>query len=487
MAIRLVIVFTFFFVSSFSYAKDNIAIYNTTLEKQKVVKKSLKKAHSKKDIRAFLAQEKRQQRKARTKRRTYRSSLIQRKQQQRKTIATRRIHRSSLIQKKRQQRKARTIKRIHRPSLIHKKQQVIAKKKVESSSIDYFSLLHPHNKKNAVLGGLQPLFSKNLLGKGQTVAFVEYSGTWKDLQDTVSKGGIVPARKRQIYKDNFLPVRGKGPNNNLHSLSEGVEEYARDHGALVASYFLDFSPQAKVLPVSTYYSPVDPFYDVADALLELSRNKEVSVVSLSGYSVSNLPEVLQIKDNLSQTVKYQYKLTFPKKLTDAFKAVTKAGKAIVIATGNEAQEIPLHSPVILDESKWDYGSYLLHLLENLDNETKQCVIFAGNLHPDTLTPSWSSNKAGKRADAQDRFLFAPAGKLHVSYSAQVIDGGTSCAAPFISAALANLLSRSKAITPKRAVKALLESAEIQKDKTIYGRGIIKTHKALEFLEKEIGK
>ncbi|MBX9806066.1 MAG: S8 family serine peptidase [Alphaproteobacteria bacterium] len=107
---------------------------------------------------------------------------------------------------------------------------------------------------------------------------------------------------------------------------------------------------------------------------------------------------------------------------------------------------------------------------------------AGSCDPDTRTITSYSNKPGSLKNAQDAFLFAPGN--HVTNFAKKDDVavGTSFAAPYICAAIANLASK-RNITPKRAVQALKETAERRPDVRTYGRGIIRADKALEYLER----
>ncbi|HLB59946.1 MAG TPA: hypothetical protein VJL87_07710 [Bdellovibrionota bacterium] len=121
-----------------------------------------------------------------------------------------------------------------------------------------------------------------------------------------------------------------------------------------------------------------------------------------------------------------------------------------------------------------------HLVESLDAETLQSVILAGNLDPNTLLASESSNRPGNWVEAQDRFLYAPG--HHMLSHFDFVEWGTSLSAPYICAAIANLCSK-PGVTPKMAVKALMDSADERPEKAIYGRGVIRADKALELLER----
>jgi uncharacterized protein YdbL (DUF1318 family) len=180
------------------------------------------------------------------------------------------------------------------------------------------------------------------------------------------------------------------------------------------------------------------------------------------------------------TEEYLYKTIYPPILIEAFKAVAKAGKVVVIAAGNEAEAIDLPQFRRLGQGGEELAGYLMH---ELDAETRQSIVLAGSYDRMTNTIACYSNRAGSLKNVQESFLLAPGN--HVTNFAKNDDVaiGTSFAAPYICAAIANLASK-RNITPKRAVQALKETAERRPDVRTYGRGIIRADKALELLERQ---
>ncbi len=216
-------------------------------------------------------------------------------------------------------------------------------------------------------------------------------------------------------------------------------------------------------------------------MIDLVGRKDINIINVEGchciYDISVREYVL------NGIPKYEYKYSLPKKLINAYKSVTKAGKIIIHAAGNEGEEL---QPYQFSETQTIfYSPYFFDLLDKLNSEEKLSIAIVGNLDPDTRSAIASSNKPGKRTDAQERFLFAPAGKVKLSYTGEVFNGGTSLAAPYICAAVANLLSKSKTLTPKKALNILLESSEKQQDVATYGRGIIRASRALEVLDEPL--
>ena len=60
----------------------------------------------------------------------------------------------------------------------------------------------------------------------------------------------------------------------------------QSHGAKVSSVILELAPHAKVLPVSSYYDASSShLYDVAHALMTLSRRPEVNIINISAGPV----------------------------------------------------------------------------------------------------------------------------------------------------------------------------------------------------------
>ncbi|MBX9806069.1 MAG: S8 family serine peptidase [Alphaproteobacteria bacterium] len=245
---------------------------------------------------------------------------------------------------------------------------------------------------------------------------------------------------------------------------------------------MDFAPQAKVLPVSTYNTyGSSQFYDMEKALTELSQRSEVGIINMSsGYTNFDV-----IRRNVRKTNGKEEKLIkiiHPPKLIEAFKAVVKAGKVVVIGAGNEGKTIDV--PQFRPSGQGDIWKELAgQLMQELDVETRQSIVVAGSYDRMTNAIASYSNKAGCLKNVQDAFLLAPGN--HVTNFAKNDDlaVGTSFAAPYICAAIANLASK-RNITPKKAVQALKETAERRPDVRTYGRGIIRADKALELLERQ---
>ncbi|KAB2832180.1 MAG: S8 family serine peptidase, partial [Caedimonadaceae bacterium] len=286
-------------------------------------------------------------------------------------------------------------------------------------------------------------------GQGQTVAVIELSGEWQQIKDVANgKYGKLPPERKANYKFNFLTPIG-GPGLHPEEMNDWVRDRGNDfyHGSGVSSVVLDLAPQAKVLPVSTYlFWHSDEFYDVADALMDLSRRSDVGIINMSsGYaqythSLKTVHKQDGTKINLFKTI-------YRPKLVEAFKAVAKAGKVVVIAAGN--QGIPIQVPeFVTSEENVRRQDLFGHLMQELDPETRQSVILAGSYDPETRKIASYSNKPGSLKNAQDAFLFAP-GK-HLQQYDYMVGDGTSLAAPYICATIANLASK-RNITPKRAV------------------------------------
>ena len=334
---------------------------------------------------------------------------------------------------------------------------------------------------------MKKFFDQNQLGYGQTIAVIESCGTWGSMKNALTNSqSPLPKTLREDYKDRFLAPIGKGPggNPNIKDAYEiKVDPY--DHGSLVASVLMDLSPQAKVLPVSTGIVNAVTKYNTEDALMELAARKDVNIVNLSG-GVAYFASYYNLHFNgynSDGTPKRGYPIFFDPKVVKSFKAIIKSGKVIVMAAGNEGEQ--LNEPRKLrnhqDYHHRDYYHYLFqHIFKGLTEEEKKSVILAGNLNSDTRLASPCSNRPGSKKENQNRFLFAP-GKGKISYLDSE-SNGTCFSAAYISSALANLLSKSKKITPKAAVKTLLDSAELQKDVATYGRGIIRADRALDWLE-----
>jgi hypothetical protein len=267
-----------------------------------------------------------------------------------KTALSKRARRTSVSPKSQHQRKASLVQKKQSSQVALKKTQFkknLQQKKApvsRNSSLrkpDYLSLLPYHDQQRAKDGGLDKLLSRDMKGQGQTVAVIELSGEWKALKDAANgKYGGLPPEIKANYKSNFLtPIGGPG----LHP--EQMNDWIRDrgdspyHGSSVSSVVLDLTPQAKVLPVSTYYCRHShQFYDTADALMDLSRRPDVSIINMSS-GFTNFEKTSKGKLGTSETKEYLFKRIYPPKLTEAFKAVAKTGKVVVIAVGNEGKSI----------------------------------------------------------------------------------------------------------------------------------------------------
>jgi hypothetical protein len=410
-----------------------------------------------------------------------------------KIISSKRTRHTSLSPKPRSQQKmSRAQKRQRAKSTFNKNQRVHnipiknipLKQSLPSQKPDYLTFLHPHNQNNAKACGLGQLLAKDMKGRGQTVAVIELSGEWQQIKDVGnSKYGSLPPEIKANYKSNFLtPIGGPG----LHP--EQMNDFIRDkegdpyHGSAVASLIIDLAPQTKILPVSTYacYGS-DVFYDRADALITLSRRPDVNIINISsGYTDFEIKSIyVPKKDGREERL---IKTIYRPKLLDAFKAVAKAGKVIVIGAGNDSREI--HAPTFeSDGGKMKEEEQIGHLMQELDPETRKSIIVAGSYDLDTQKIASYSNKPGSFKNIQEAFLLAP-GK-HVQQYDNMLGAGTSLAAPYICAAIANLTSNRK-FSPKRAVQALKDTADRHPDVKTYGRGSIRADQALELLERSGG-
>lgn len=411
------------------------------------------------------------------------------RKQPRATTARKRQARTS-VARKRQLRASRTRTKQSRAKIVRKRQPRIARGRkrrnqqplpVPQQPPTYLSQLKPHTQRNAQLGGFDRLYDKNHYGQGQTVAVIECSGEWSEMQNVINNNhGNLSLEIRENYKRNFLTSMGD-PQGRLHP--DEKNDWIRSknkgpyHGSLVSSVILDLAPQAKVQPVSTYYCPLSrQFYDTADAMIALSQRGDVGVINISsGYIDSTLEE--KIEYNADGTLKRMYKIVYTPKLVEAFKTVAKAGKVVVMAAGNTGENI--HPPEFMQQGKTKGGKFIGHLLKTLDSETRQSLIISGNLNPSTCALNEHSNKPGNWAEAQERFLCA-SGYHMLAYRDELV-GGTSYAAPNICAALANLCSL-PGVTPIRAARALLNTADPGLDPTQYGRGRMNAARALEWLE-----
>lgn len=353
-----------------------------------------------------------------------------------------------------------------------------------------FSLLNAYHKKNARLGGLDQLFERGLLGQGHhgrdlIVGVIEHSGVWGEMDDVRNhRTGNLPDQVRANYQRNFLPPLA-GPGRDPHERNETIRAtpyYSPNHGSRVASVVMDLAPQTKVLPVSTNRDRFHQPYSLLQALIDLSQRNDVNIINFSGGYADVATESQPNGHYADGTPRYSYKTIFTPQLIAAFQETARAGKVIVIAAGNEGKE--MHPPEFTSHGRQEHSQVYHHLLENLDADTRQSIILAGNLDADTRTINAYSNKPGPTPEVQERFLFAPAGQVKISYLDNTINGGTSYAAPLVCAAIAGLCSKSSRITPRIAMNALLDSADRHPDVRTYGRGIIRADKALELLESQ---
>ena len=225
---------------------------------------------------------------------------------------------------------------------------------------------------------------------------------------------------------------------------------------------MDLAPQAKILPVSLGSAPAD-YCDIGHALANPAL-KDVGIINISC--------VVSIRDD-----------SFLNYL-DVIRKAARAGKVIVFAAGNTGRNIrgSFAEEKLSEAQDKDNAVKLRHLLDfimdNSDKDTRKSLIFAGALDPVTSERANYSNLPGQWKELQERFLFAPG--TH-RYKYELADG-TSFAAPYICAALADLCSSSPNVTPKIAAKALRKTAEkVKNEDYIYGRGKIRTNDALEWL------
>jgi hypothetical protein len=333
---------------------------------------------------------------------------------------------------------------------------------------------------------LDQLYAKNLWGQGQTVGVIEYSGQWGDMKDVSNnKLGFVSREIRERYNRNFLPPIG-GPGLHPEKTNEWVllASGNTSHGSDVSSVIMDLAPQTKVLPVSTYNcfeegSQPRHFYDSSDALMTLAQRKDVGIINISGGWIETMPSEGKRENDKNGKEIFLCKTVYTPRLLEAFKAIAKAGKVVVLAAGNQGSEIrPPHFSQ--NTERGSSYEFIGHLLENLDAETRKSILIAGNVNPNTHKLCASSNKPGNSIKAQERFVGAP-GHHMLSYVDYVVTG-TSFSAPYLCAAVALLSSRGYA--PKRVVNALLQTAQKDPDIRTYGRGrMIRADKALEWLEK----
>ncbi len=341
-------------------------------------------------------------------------------------------------------------------------------------------ILTPIQTRIAEVTGLQRLYSQGSVGQGQKVAVIEFSGTW-DKMHSVIRGpeGVLPNEIRQSYAKRFLrplPLPG-GVDPNKHF--EGCLDTSY-HGSGMASTILDFSPQAHVLPVSTYRDEeTGHFYSNDAALMDLSKRADIKVINIaSGFFDYRVEEYIE-----GGILKHTY--SFSEESVRGIKAAAAAGKIIVMAAGNEGEQIPsLPSSLGAGPEIANFAFRLRGLFSKLDKQTMQSIVLAGNIN--FYSHSWmkdlDSNYPGESGDLKERFLFAP-GNFDISYEVGTLINGTSNSAAYISAVLANLLSISENITPRMAVKALMKTADKRDPEGVYGRGLIRADKAAEFLER----
>ena len=214
--------------------------------------------------------------------------------------------------------------------------------------------------------------------------------------------------------------------------------------------------------------------------MDLSKRPNVSIINMSsGYT--DFERAPQDKPGINGIKEYLFKTIYRPKLIEAFKTVAKAGKVVIIAAGNEGK--PIDIPQFLPLGQIGTHELVGYLMQELDPETRKSIIVAGSYDPDTQKIASYSNKPGSLKNIQEAFLLAP-GRYVQQYN-NIMWEGTSFAAPYICAAIANLTSNRK-ISPRRAVQVLKDTAERRPDVGTYGRGIIRADKALELLERSGG-
>ncbi|HUX78960.1 MAG TPA: S8/S53 family peptidase [Alphaproteobacteria bacterium] len=341
-------------------------------------------------------------------------------------------------------------------------------------------ILTPVQTRIAKVTGMDRLYSQGSVGQGQKVAVIEFSGTWDKMHNFVrGSEGVLPTEIRQSYAKRFLPPLplpgGVDPNKHF----EGCLD-ASYHGSCMASTILDFSPQAHVLPISTYRDEeTGHFYSSDAALMDLSKRADIKVINIaSGFFDYRVEEYIE-----GGILKHIY--SFSEESVSGIKAAAAAGKIIVMAAGNEGEPIPsLPSSSGAGPEIANFAFRIRGLFSKLDKQTMKSIILAGNInfYSDRWMKDLDSNYPGDSKDLRQRFLFAP-GKFDYSFEAGKFANGTSNSAAYISATLANLLSKSEDITPRMAVKALMKTAEKPDSEPEYGGGLIRADKAAEFLDR----
>jgi len=347
-----------------------------------------------------------------------------------------------------------------------------------------------YTKRIAQMMGLDKL-PINPHGPEITVAIVEQSGTWKPLPDAIhNPQSLLSPETREHYRRNFLTPIGD-PQGRLHPEEQNDEIRLTDkgdyHGAYVAAVLLDH--RAKVRPVSTFNTTGLPDrYDVADALMDLVQKPNVNIINISAGYIHANAAVQAVRDENGLLLHYMTKTVYTPKLVEALKALADAGKVIVWAAGNNGNDI--QSPQYKRSNTGEPCSQIMgHLIEALDRKTRKSIIIAGGYDPDTGNAIDYSNKPGNWPEAQERFLFAPCrhSPAYLDYkigetTCGATVGGTSIAAPAICAAIAKLCEAIPGLPPKKAMKALLKTADQRPEKHIYGCGLVRADKAFEELK-----
>jgi len=345
-----------------------------------------------------------------------------------------------------------------------------------------------YSEKIAKMMGLDKL-PINPNGPKITIAAIEESGTWKALRDAIhNPQSILSPETREHYQRNFLTPVGDPRENRLHPDEQNDEirsiDQGKYHGAAVAAVILDH--KAKVLPVSTYNTPGSQKYedkfDVSAALNSLVES-DVKIINISAGHI-HYTVVTAVRDENERPLKYVSKTIYTPKLVEAIKALAQAGKVIVFGAGNNGKDI--EAPQFADAPRESRPQIMGHLIEALDRKTRKSIIIAGGYDPDTGDAINYSNRPGNWPEAQERFLFAPCRHMPAYLDYKIRErtygstvGGTSYAAPAICAAIAQLCEAVPGLPPKKAMKALLETADQRPEKQIYGRGLIRADKALE--------
>lgn len=315
-------------------------------------------------------------------------------------------------------------------------------------------------------------------GKPVTVAVIECSGSWGAMTEAINNPqSKLSPEQREHYRRHFLTPIGD-PQGRLHPQVRHCDDPAlggKDHGAAVASRILTEAPDAIILPISTYIGDapargvLQEGYDLADAMMDLSQREDVKIINFSAGKIKYTVVGHNEYDENGRS-RYATKIENTPKLAEAFRALARAGKVIILAAGNTGEDITPHQFEHSITFKGDSYHTMGDIVEGLDEETLKHVLFVGTLNPDTDLATTYSNKPGNWAKAQERFAFFHC--RHRPPYAYLEEGGTSFAAPGVCAKIANYCSKHD-VTAREALDAVLATAEQRPERHIYGRGVLR--------------